>query len=121
MSLDKYQQTQSTVSTPRDTEYRAFSKITSQLLQVEQTGRQDLQKLANAVHENRQLWGALASDCANESNLLPDETRATIIRLSRWVTMYSRDVVRKGESAEPLIEVNRIMMDGLAGRKAPSE
>ncbi len=116
MSLDQYQKTQSAVASPRDTEYRAFSTITAALISAAQVGRDDLKQFMAAIHENRRLWGALANDCASDRNLLPDETRAIIINLSRWVNSYSSDVMRKGESPEPLIEINRIMMDGLAGR-----
>ncbi|HBK91142.1 MAG TPA: flagellar biosynthesis regulator FlhF, partial [Parvularcula sp.] len=44
-------------------------------------------------------------------------TRALIISLARWVSLYSSDVMRKKESVEPLIDVNRIIMDGLAGKR----
>lgn len=120
MSLDQYRKTQTALASPRDTEYRAFSKITAQLIAAEAKGRDDLKMLVAAIHENRRLWGALASDCASERNLLPEDTRGTIINLSRWVNRYSSEVMRKGESTTPLIEVNRIMMDGLAGRQAPA-
>ncbi len=118
MSHSHYIDAQTKVGTPRDVEYLAFTKITAKLIAVHEQGREDLKTLVDAIHDNRQLWGALASDCASEKNLLPEETRATIINLSRWVNAYSSEVMRAGKSAEPLIEVNRIMMDGLAGRAA---
>ena len=116
MSLDQYQRIQDTVANPRDHEYRAFSKVTAKLLAAIEEGQGDLKLLNNAVDENRRLWLALSQDCSSTDNLLPLETRATIINLSRWVGQYSREVLRTGETPEPLIEVNRIMMDGLAGR-----
>lgn len=120
MSLDQYQQTQTTVERPREMEYRAFSKVTARLIEAAQKSDDERAFINNAVHENRQFWLALAQDCASDKNLLPLETRATIVHLSRWISQYSREILRRGDSIEPLIDVNRIMMDGLAGR-APSD
>lgn len=118
MSHKAYAQAQN--ANPRDVEYRAFARATRALMDAAEHGREDLRCLAEAVHLNRSLWGALAQDCASEANLLPVETRASIIALSRWVSTYSSDVVRKSESVDPLIDVNRIMMEGLAGKTAPA-
>ena len=118
MSHDAYLQAQKQTANPRDTEYRAFTKATRGLIEASETGRNDLKILIKAIDLNRQLWGALASDCASPANQLPKETRAQIIGLSRWVSSYSGEVMRTKESLDPLIDVNRIMMDGLTGKTA---
>ncbi len=118
MSHDAYAKAQKTTAGPRDAEYKAFAEATRKLIAVAAEGREDLKQLIDAVHLNRSLWSALATDCADEHNQLPSETRALIISLARWVSFYSSDVMRKKESVEPLIDVNRIIMDGLAGKKA---
>ena len=117
MSHEAYRKTQKSTAHPRDAEYRAFSEATRLLLTAKEEGRSDLKQLIEAIHLNRTLWGALASDCADPENQLPSETRALIISLARWVSVYSSEVMQKKESVEPLIDVNRIIMDGLAGRK----
>ncbi|MFQ5564098.1 MAG: flagellar biosynthesis regulator FlaF [Parvularculaceae bacterium] len=117
MSLDAYRKTQTTVASPRQAEYLAFSEITRALMEAEAAGPDALKARIEAVHANRQLWGALASDCADERNLLPEKTRAQIIVLSRWVASYSSDAMRKRESLEPLVDVNKIIMEGLAARR----
>ncbi len=115
MSYDAYAKTQRETAAPRDAEYRAFAKSTRALLSA---GEGNGEGLADALHINRSLWEALASDCASEANQLPEETRARIIGLARWVGAHSRRVLRQEETVDALIDVNRIMMDGLAG-KAP--
>ncbi|MGE0182132.1 MAG: flagellar biosynthesis regulator FlaF [Parvularculaceae bacterium] len=117
MSHEAYKAAQKTTAQPRDAEYRAFSEATRRLMAAMESGREDLKQLIEAIHLNRSLWGALASDCTDPDNQLPSETRALIISLARWVSLYSTDVMQKRESVEPLIDVNRIIMDGLAGKK----
>lgn len=116
MSHEAYAKVSRASAAPRDAEYRAFSEATRRLIAAETRDPLDLCPLIDAVHLNRSLWGALASDCASEANALPAATRARIIALARWVSTYSSEAVRKRESLQPLIDVNRIIMDGLAGR-----
>ncbi len=116
MSYEAYAKTQRAAGAPRDAEYRAFARSTRSLLAVD---ADNAQSLAEALHVNRSLWEALASDCASEANQLPEETRARIIGLARWVSDYSRRVLRREETVDALVDINRIMMDGLAG-KAPA-
>ena len=118
MSHEAYIQAQQ-AGNPRDVEYRAFTKVTRALIEASKSGHSDLKSLIKAIDLNRQLWGTLASDCANPQNQLPEATRAQIISLSRWVSSYSSEIMRERESIDPLIDVNRIMMDGLSG-KAPN-
>ena len=115
MSYDAYSKAQRRSEAPRDAEYRAFATSTRGLMAA---GDGDQKTLAEALHVNRSLWETLAQDCASEANQLPEETRARIIALARWVAAHSRQVLRREESVDALIDVNRIMMDGLAGKTA---
>lgn len=121
MSHDAYKKTTASVQSPRDAEYRAFCEATSRLLRVAEEGRADLKAMIEALHFNRRLWGALASDCRSDDNGLPVETRASIVRLNDWVSKYSSEIMRNKEAVEPLIEVNRMMMEGLSGKAPASE
>ncbi len=112
MSLNAYQRTLKTTEDPRNTEYRLFAEITRDLLEAKQRGVKDA-KLIEAVARNTQLWIAIATDCADDSNQLPKETRAAIISLSIWVQKYSRQVSRGKEDISDLIDINRSIMKGL--------
>lgn len=112
MSLNAYQRTLKATESPRSTEYRLFAEITRDLIAAQQRGVVDA-GLVEALDRNRRLWIALATDCADENNLLPKEARASIISLSIWVQKYSREVTRKGEDISDLIEINRNIMKGL--------
>jgi flagellar protein FlaF len=112
MTLKAYQKTQVTVETSRNTEYRLFGQVTGALLEAQKVAAKGA-PLIDAVDWNRQLWSALASDCLDDANKLPKELRAQIVSLSLWVAKYSREVTRAGASVEPLIEINRSIMQGL--------
>ncbi len=49
----------------------------------------------------------------DEGNRLPKELRAQIVSLSLWVSKYSGEVMRDGAPLDPLIDVNRSIMQGL--------
>lgn len=114
MSHQAYKTTQRITENPRETEYRLFGQVTGALIDAQKNGISG-GPLAEAVDWNRRLWGTLAADCMDDRNRLPREVRAQIVSLSMWVTRYSKDVVRSGASMEPLIEVNRTIMQGLQG------
>lgn len=112
MSHDAYAQVLRNTANPRDTEYRAFATSTRALLSA---GEEDPKALAEALHVNRSLWEALASDCASDANGLPEELRARIVGLARFVVAHSKRVLRREETVDALVDINRIMMDGLTG------
>jgi len=115
MSLKAYQQTQKKFANPRDIEYRLFAQITSALINSKSFARTD-QRLISAVMRNRELWSTLAVDCADASNQLGRELRAQIVSLSLWVSRYTSSVMRENADLDPLIDINRTIMEGLAPR-----
>ena len=111
MSVDKYRQAQQTTENPRDVEYRLFARVTNSLMTNQDpktTG------FIQAIDWNRRLWLTLQSDLADEGNKLPKELRAQLISLSIWVDKHSRKAMRGEETIQPLIDVNRAIMEGLA-------
>lgn len=73
----------------------------------------DFPALAEALYENNKLWTALAVDVADDNNLLPDELRARIIYLADFTRIHTQKVLRKQETAIPLLEINAIILGGL--------
>jgi flagellar protein FlaF len=68
----------------------------------------------DALDWNRRVWSALAVDCASEQNALPQPLRAQIISISLWVGRHTSAVMRREAEIDPLIDVNRAIMQGLA-------
>jgi flagellar biosynthesis activator protein FlaF len=114
MTLKAYQDTQRITEDPRQTEYRLFGQITGALITAQRSGSGG-GPLAEAIDWNRKLWRTLAADCLDDRNQLPQELRANIVSLSLWVTKYSKEVTRKGAPLDPLIDINRSIMQGLQG------
>lgn len=117
MSLQAYQKAQRQAESPRELEYRLFGQVTHALIEADKE-RGDFKKLMDALDWNRRLWSTLAVDCSTSANQLPVNVRAQIISLSLWVSRFSSEVVRSRGSLEPLIDVNRAIMQGLSQRPA---
>jgi flagellar protein FlaF len=116
MSLQAYQRVAAQAESPRETEYRLFGQVTRALIEAAQLDPADIRGRMDALDWNRRLWSALATDCADSGNGLPDSVRAQIISISIWVGRHSSAVMRKEEQIEPLIDINRIIMQGLSGQ-----
>jgi len=116
MSLHAYQRTQRSVESARETEYRIFGHITRDLMSVSELPRTD-NRVIDALDRNRRLWSTLASDCAVGENALPQTLKAQIISLSLWVSRYASQVMRDNAEIEPLIAVNRAIMQGLEPKR----
>ncbi|MDB5428999.1 MAG: flagellar FlaF family protein [Caulobacter sp.] len=116
MSLRAYQTAAQHAENPRDIEYRLFGQVTRALMEASQGDEDDFRLRIDALDWNRRLWSTLATDCSDPENHLPEGARAQIISLSLWVSRHSSLVMRKQEDFEPLIEINRMIMQGLSGR-----
>lgn len=114
MSIQAYQRANQQAEPPRQTEYRAFAEATRGLIAANDTP-DDLAVTSEALLRNRRLWSMLAADCASPGNRLPQELRASIISLSLFVDRHSSAVIRERADIDVLIEINRTIMQGLAG------
>jgi flagellar biosynthesis activator protein FlaF len=115
MSIKAYQRAATQADSARELEYRAFGQVTAGLLKAK-TEVVCAADVAQALDANRRLWNVLSADCAVPGNQLPITLRGQIISLALWVSRYSSSVLRDGAALDPLIDVNRTMMEGLALR-----
>ena len=112
MSLQAYQTATTRSESPRSTEYRLFAQVTRALMNVKDK-QDDVSLLADALDWNRRMWSAFALDCSDDNNQLPESLRAAIISLSLFVSKHSSAVIRAGADMDTLIEINRMIMQGL--------
>jgi flagellar protein FlaF len=115
MSLQAYQQAATRAETPRETEYRLFAQVTLALMEAAKCEPTDIRGRIDALDWNRRMWSVLGGACSDPTNALPEQLRASIISLSIWVGKHTSQVIRRQEDIEPLIEVNRMVMQGLRG------
>lgn len=121
MSLQAYQQAAARAENPRDIEYRLFGQVTRALMTAAALDVTDIAGRMDALDWNRRLWSVLATDCSNPANQLPMQLRANIISLSLWVNRHTSAIMRNEADFQPLIDVNRMMMQGLEpAREAPA-
>jgi len=118
MSFQAYQQASARAESPRELEYRLFGQVTRALMDAAASDPLDLAVRMDALDWNRRLWSTLATDCASADNQLPPPVRAQIISLSLWVNRHTSAVMRRTEDFEPLINLNRTIMQGLQGQAA---
>jgi flagellar protein FlaF len=114
MSLQAYKKAATRVESPRETEYRLFADVTRALIEASKLDKSDFQGRMDALDWNRRMWSTLATDCAVPGNQLPESLRASIISLSLFVNRHTSAIMREGEDFETLIEINKIIMQGLA-------
>ena len=115
MSLQAYQQAATRAESPRETEYRLFAQVTLALMEAAKCDPTDIRGRIDALDWNRRVWSVLGTACSDPANALPDQLRASIISLSIWVGKHTSAVIRRKEEIEPLIEINRMIMQGLRG------
>ena len=109
MTKTAYAATQNTVRTQRGIEYEAFARITHRLKSSAEKSRGEFGQLAQAIHENRQLWTLLAAD----DNGLPADLRARIFYLYEFTNQHSRKVLKNPDEVSALVEINTAIMRGL--------
>lgn len=115
MSLNAYKAAATRAENPRELEYRLFGEVTRSLMHAATADKTDITTRINALDWNRRLWSALATDCSDPDNALNMGMRAQIISISLFVSKHSSAIMRGEEDFEPLIDINRSIMQGLAG------
>jgi flagellar protein FlaF len=120
MSLRAYHQAAVRSENPREMEYRLFAQVTLALMEAAKADPHDIAARIDALDWNRRVWSTLGEDCASPGNALPAQLRASIISLSIWVGRQTSKVVRREDTVESLIEINRMIMQGLAPSSAPA-
>lgn len=116
MSVQAYQQAAARAESPRDIEYRLFGQVTRALMAASEAEVTEIGARMDALDWNRRLWSVLATDCGSPGNQLPAQVRANIISLSLWVNRHTSAIMRGEAEFGPLIDVNKMIMQGLEPR-----
>lgn len=117
MSLTAYNQASKRAETPSQTEYRLFAQVTRALMDAKTAPAGAWSQVAEAIDWNRRVWNALALDCAQAENGLPESIRAGIISLAMFISRHSSVAVKNVAEVDTLIDLNRTIMQGLADQQ----
>ena len=115
MSLQAYKTAATRAETPREMEYRLFGQVTRALIHASTLDLSELAVRIDALDWNRRLWSALATDCSDPDNAMNSGLKAQIISISLFVSRHSSVIMRGEDDFEALIDINRMVMQGLAG------
>lgn len=116
MSLQAYKTASTRAETPRQAEYRLFGQVTRALMHASTLDKSQFAERMDALDWNRRMWSALASACSEPGNQLPAPLRAHIISLSLFVSRHTSEVARGDDDFSTLIDINRMIMQGLSGQ-----
>ena len=115
MSLQAYKTAATRAETPREMEYRLFGQVTRALMHASTLDRSEIAARIDALDWNRRLWSALATDCSDPDNAMNPALKAQIISISLFVSRHSSVVMRGEDNFDALIDINKMIMQGLAG------
>jgi flagellar protein FlaF len=115
MSIDAYRRRKESAESPRELERRAFTTAIGKLIEGKEKGGR---ALIEACFLNSQLWTTLMVDLALPDNALSEPLKARLISISIWVQRYTPQVMRGTASPDPLISVNRSILEGLSAEPA---
>lgn len=100
----------------RNIEYEALAKVSKKLSHAWQHKQTDFSAFVTALHENLSLWRLLASDVANNDNVLPAALRAKLFYLFEFVKKQTHLAMRNVSGVEVLLDINTAVMRGLRGQ-----
>jgi flagellar protein FlaF len=112
-----YSQNKAATRSEQSIEYELFAKVTSALAHYSDDRKKDYSGFVSAIHNNRRLWLALASDVAEDGNALPKDLRAQLFYLAEFTRVHSSKVISEDASIAPLIDINRSIMKGLFAQR----
>lgn len=101
---------------PRAAEAAVLARITARLVAAASQGGAGFAQLATALNDNRRFWTAAAADLAGDGNGLPPDLRARLISLAGFVDSHSSRVLTGDASADPLVAINRAVVEGLGAQ-----
>ena len=105
----RYRQASRQALPARETEIAAFGAVNRMI----EDAKDEADRI-RALGKNHDLWSILVKDLALEGNKLPEPIKAQLIGLGLWSMRYSTLAMLKKLSAEPLLEINRNIAEGLA-------
>ncbi len=113
--MSQYRKASETNISGRETECAAFNMVNRELAACD-----DGQTRIRALGHNHAMWSTLVRDLGLAENALPDHLKSQLISLGLWSMRYSTRALLEPLSVQPLIDVNRNIVEGLSAQKSSS-
>ncbi|MBT8472564.1 MAG: flagellar biosynthesis regulator FlaF [Marinicaulis sp.] len=113
LALKSYDNSNKSTGTDRATEYRALANVTRDLANADPSMLDYSSKLATALHRNMKLWTVLATDVADNENLLAPQIRSKLFYLAEFVRLHTSKIHAREADPQILIDINKNLMRGL--------
>ncbi len=114
-NLAQYETARRFAATAQDNEILIFTNANALLANAKTA---DQKTRISALFHNQRLWSAIVKDLALETNQLPAELKRNLTELGFWAMQYSTRAMAEDLSLDPLINVNRDMIEGLQAQRA---
>ncbi|MCF6329225.1 MAG: flagellar biosynthesis regulator FlaF [Henriciella sp.] len=120
LALKAYGEVGHRTASDKQIEYALFQQITHSLEDAALAGSASPEAWAEAINRNLQMWTIISVDLLHPENNLAEATKKSLLYLAEFVRQSSMQILAgKGDIAE-LIEVNAVIMVGLAGTAQPA-
>jgi len=113
-----YARVATTTASPRENEAKALLMAANKLQAVMTNADATFQQMSDALMFNRKLWTIFLSEAHRDGNPQPLEVRQKIANIGVFVLSHTAalQISRQRQHFKPLIEINRNIAAGLAGR-----
>jgi flagellar biosynthesis activator protein FlaF len=113
-----YARVADTTASPRENEAKALLMAANKLQAVMTNADATFQQMSDALMFNRKLWTIFLSEAHRDGNPQPLEVRQKIANIGVFVLSHTAalQISRQRQHFKPLIEINRNIAAGLAGR-----
>ncbi len=112
----QYNRGAETAISPRDLEAAAFVFVNRFLEEAK-----DNHERTVALGRNHRLWTLLLTDIGLSSNALPPILKKDLISIGSWSMSYSIVAMGRSIPMQPLIDINRDMIEALEGSQKDSK
>ncbi|MEM9393537.1 MAG: flagellar biosynthesis regulator FlaF [Pseudomonadota bacterium] len=109
-----YATTSCSGGTPVNKEYAIIERVTTDLVRADRNKSENYSAFVDAITRNRKMWRLFGVDVAEPDNTLPKKLKAQIFYLSEFTDIHSREVLKGNETIEILVEINEMILLGLA-------
>lgn len=99
----------------RAQEYDVIIGVTRDLQRVRDNANASFNDKVGVIHKNEKLWITIGAQVAGDTNALPQNLRAGLLYIAKFVSHHSNNVLNKSADIDILVDLNVSVLRGLKG------